>query len=138
MAVRAHSTTAFIDKLLAPLPEGEEPADSLRYRKQIERDLYHAWNAGMMRVELASARHMVAAREHQLDISRCDRTWEAYKARMEAEQAQCLIPAPTAMELRWKKRAVKLIAALSDPEPADRDTADLLEFYRAEAKRRGE
>lgn len=105
--------SAFLTNLLAPLPEGEEPVDTPKFRKTMERDICEPWRHGMQYVDLAVARHQAAAIEHRLSglDGIGDECHSAYVLRKEAERRQCLIPPPTAKELRWKLRS---LAAISD------------------------
>lgn len=103
------TTSTFIAQLLAPLPEGEEQADTPSYRRQVERDITRPWDRAMLKVKLADARHTCLAISEQLGlISKNSRdTLIAYKEWQEAISRQCLIPAPTEKQLRWKKRESK-------------------------------
>ena len=108
-------STAFLAKLLAPLPEGEEQVSTPKYQRQLQYDITLPWRKGMEHVELAEARHTVSALERRLGIESSHLpsiiTWRAL---VEAWRRQCLIPAPTAKELRWKLR--QSISAEDAPE----------------------
>lgn len=100
-------STAFVAKLLAPLPEGEEQVATPKFLRQVENDITMPWRKGMEHVDLAQARHTVNALEKRLGFTNSDEpALKTYRALIAAERRQCLIPAPTAKELRWKLRLV--------------------------------
>ena len=104
----AQMSTGFLAALLAPLPAGEEAVASPAFRRQLERDLYADWNDGMDNVREAEAIHtIVAMQDRRSGIGISEKCLEAYQSASRVRWAQCLIPAPTPKELRWKQRAVK-------------------------------
>jgi hypothetical protein len=97
----------FFERLLAPIAESEEQPDTPAYRKRIERDMYMIWAKAMEAVEVAAAYHTIAAiAERNSDDRLSTKCWDAFCRRIDAERAQCLIPAPTMKEVRWKKRCM--------------------------------
>lgn len=106
MATKAHSTSAFMTKLLAPLPEGEEPVASKGFVRAIRHDIWVAWRRGQMAMHEARDAHKASAiaDRHGLrsdGIMTVDDAWDKYVG---LQASQCLIPAPTMVELKWKKR----------------------------------
>ena len=103
----------FMEKLLAPIPANEEPVDTPEFRKLIAGDMMRVWLAGMEHVRRAEAMHTIAAIDRKLSgepigFGPKERAnLAAFQGRCRVEEAQCLIPAPTAAELRWKKRVTK-------------------------------
>lgn len=105
MATSAHNISSFVDKLLAPLPDSEEQAATPKFMRQVENDITMPWRKGMEHYELAAARHTVSALEKRLGFTTSEEPGlKTYRALINAERVQCLIPAPTAKELRWKLR----------------------------------
>jgi hypothetical protein len=104
----------FMGALLAPLPNDSEPLESPEFIKH----LLHDWRRGMEEVQYAEAGHAHEAIGLRLGIvGHSDRVnLLMYKNWMDAEAEQCLIPAPTAKELRWKKR--RMLAIQKRPEVA--------------------
>jgi hypothetical protein len=108
-------TSAFMAKLLAPIPEDQEQADTKQFRAQVTRDMMRAWRQGMRLVEVAAAHHRIAA--DAFTRSGEASCWGpepagvgltvAYRALVSAQQDQCLIPAPTPVQLRWKQRHMR-------------------------------
>jgi hypothetical protein len=95
----------FMDRLLAPVTEGEEQPDTPAFRKLIERDMYKVWSRAMEAVQVAAAHHTIAAiAERNSGDGLSTKGWDAWARRLDAERAQCLVPAPTMKEVRWKKR----------------------------------
>ena len=107
--------SVFLQKLVAPLPEFEEQAATPKFLKQIERDMKQVWRRHMENVEYAQALHRIAAINFRNNPDAKSSCWgtgsqelmDAYKAASEQCAAQCLIPAPTPAEMRWKKRWAK-------------------------------
>lgn len=103
----------FMEKLLAPIPANEEPVDTPEFRRLIAGDMMRVWLAGMEYVRRAQAAHTYAAIDRNLSGEpigfgpKEQANLAAYQERCRVEAAQCLIPAPTAVELRWKKRVMK-------------------------------
>lgn len=114
MASKALSTSTFIAQLLAPLPEGEEQVMSPTYIRHLQQD----WSRAMRNVRFAEAEHLVSAIGSQLSIAGIKEHHSVYTFRnlREAQAEQCLVPAPTAKELRWKKRLDRSV--LQRPEVA--------------------
>jgi hypothetical protein len=54
-------SSAFMAKLLAPLPADVEQLDTKAFRKEIERDMHVAWSAAFHHVRLAEAKHRATA-----------------------------------------------------------------------------
>lgn len=115
MATKLNNTDTFIAKLLAPLPEAEEQVDSPRFLVSIQKDMLQAWFAGIKRIRIAEADQLLASvafeasgERYITDVTpaalRCQ---AAMRRRQEAEREQCLMPAPRAVELRWKKRLMR-------------------------------
>lgn len=105
MATATTTTTTFINKLLAPLPEGEELARTPKFLRQLKNDTYRPWRTAMMHVDLAKSRHPAAALERQLGLVASEKpSLETYHALIVAQRRQCMILAPTVKELRWKMR----------------------------------
>lgn len=108
-------SSAFIAQLLAPIPATEEQADTKAFRKAILHDMHRAWSAGVVKIEFAHAEQMVATDEfrrsggrHTKDGSPAGMKVEAaIDKRMALGRAQCLIPAPTPVQMRWKQRHIK-------------------------------
>ncbi|MFB0875344.1 MULTISPECIES: hypothetical protein [unclassified Sphingobium] len=103
-------TTAFIAKLLAPIPAHEEQADTPQFRKWLVQIDVAVWCRMMERVERAAALHKLIAlnlRDAGRHDPRHTDCLEAYCAYRAAVEAQCLIPAPTEKEARWKRRVMK-------------------------------
>ncbi|KQS48249.1 MULTISPECIES: hypothetical protein [unclassified Sphingomonas] len=114
--------SVFLQKLVAPLPEFEEQVATddflkqiARDLRQIERDMKQVWRRSLENVEYAEALHRIAAinfrnspeaAQHSFGQRSLELT-KAYKSVCEQRAAQCLIPAPTSAELRWKKRWAK-------------------------------
>ena len=109
MATKAHITSAFIAKLLAPIPAGEEQADTKKYWASLQRTEMAVWVRSMSRVKYFEAQHKMAALsivnalDHKAHISNGD----AYRQYRMAIERQCLVAAPTAVEARWKRRMMK-------------------------------
>lgn len=111
----------FIAKLLAPIAAEEEQADTLEHGRAMRADARQAlrkaeqrWIIAMDKVRVAEAAHTIARAAFESSGERyvtdatpfAIRAQRAWGDRILAEEAQCLIPAPTAKELRWKKRVV--------------------------------
>jgi hypothetical protein len=91
---------SFIANILAPIPEGDEQADTPKFRSQIARDINRAWEEGKRR--LRDAKVLLEAERVKDFHSPAER---ACLAQLHAETLrQCLLLAPTEKELRWKKR----------------------------------
>lgn len=106
----------FIAALLAPLPAGEEPVDTPRFRRQLDAAERIKWDEHMDDVRIAEAQHTIAAirlrRSGEGVNEECLwRYQEAHTARLR----QCTIAAPGEKELRWKLRQVKAL----DPRRSD-------------------
>ena len=111
----------FLAALLAPLPEGEEPVASKRFVADLRRDEARVWDKAMELVEIAKHCHALSA----LAVRRCNQhpasellmtvNLENYAALCRAEQRQCLVPAPTLKELRWKRRRMGGWGKVDDP-----------------------
>lgn len=106
------SRAKFMDALLAPLPADEEQVDTKDFQKHIERDMLVWWSQGMGQVEVAKARHTIAAiafRNGDLKHHSPEglSLLAAYQVWLALADEQCLIPAPTAKEMRWKLRHFK-------------------------------
>lgn len=103
-------TMTFVEKLLAPIPSNEEQADTPQFRKWLVQIEVGVWSRMMERVERAAAQHRVIALDLR-DAGRNDPRHidclDAYRAYRTAVEAQCLIPAPTGKEARWKRRIMK-------------------------------
>ena len=110
MATRAPITSAFIAKLLAPIPVGEEQADTPKFRKWLIANEVAVWSKFMEKVDLAECLHRAAALSLR-DAGRHDPRHQdcllAYQAYRRAVEAQCLIAAPTPVQARWKRRMMK-------------------------------
>lgn len=117
----AHSL--FLEQLLAPIPDSEEQADTPAFRKRIERDKLMPWRKAMEVVEVAKARHTIAAITGRNSGDHLSAeilaTWSRLVA---AQRAQCLVPAPTMKEVRWKKR--QLPSLIREPDIAAAIAAD--------------
>jgi len=96
------NTEAFLARVFAAIPDGEEQADTRAFRKLLKLDMLSVWNAGMARVVQLEAAHRV------LCLTRCgpDIRVAFQLLRIEITR-QCRIPAPTEKGLRWKKRQIK-------------------------------
>ena len=105
----------FIAALLAPLPAGEEPVDTPEYRKSILQISMREWLHHMDTVRLADAQHTVQALKDRGTEGITRIGIELYQASVHAQLRQCLLPAPTTKEIRWKERVVKM----RDPKDAD-------------------
>lgn len=117
----AHSL--FLEQLLAPIPDSEEQADTPAFRKRIERDRLMPWSKAMEAVKVAEARHTIAsitARNSGEHLSA--ETLRTWRGLLDAQRAQCLVPAPTMKEVRWKKRRLPQI--VREPDIAAAITAD--------------
>lgn len=103
-------TSAFIKKLLAPIPADEEQADTPKFRKWLVQIEVGVWARMMERVERAAAFHKLTAldlRDAGRDDPRHQNCLAAFQAYRAAVEAQCLIPAPTEKEARWKRKIMK-------------------------------
>jgi hypothetical protein len=90
---------SFLANVLAPIPEGEEQADTPAFQKTIARDMNKAWQRGMDRIRPLQAAHRAAfLNPGSGDIFRL-----AAQIRDEVRR-QYAIPSPTQKELQWKKR----------------------------------
>ena len=111
-------STAFLAKLLAPLPEGEEQVSTPKYLRQVQNDITLPWRKGMEHVELAEARHTVSALERRLGIESSHLpsiiTWRAL---VEAWRRQCLIPAPSVI---WTFSGFQSVNPFTGPPDQDR------------------
>ncbi len=114
MAAKPYAIDTFVAQLLAPIADSEEQADTKAYRKQIKSDMERAWNFGMERIRVAEALQVVAWEAFRLSgeryvsdpTPRAVAVNKAFQALLAIELKQCLIPAPTAVQMRWKKRNV--------------------------------
>ncbi len=105
MPTKTLNIAVFTAKLVAPLPAAEvQSAD-------FTRDLAQDWNRGMEDVRYAEYGHFYEATGRRLGVvGHCQRVADQMcKNWQEAQAEQCLIPAPTAKELRWKKRLLSHI-----------------------------
>lgn len=120
MATKPLNTDLFFAQLLAPLPEGEEQVMSPTYIRHLQQD----WSRAMRNVRFAEAEHLVSAIGSELSIAGIKEHHSVYTFRnlREAQAEQCLVPAPTAKELRWKKRLMRDI--LDRPEVAEAISRD--------------
>lgn len=119
--------SGFIARLLAPLPKGEEPVMTPWFRRVLESDKSAGWRRKMEDVEEAKASHTYVTIQLRR-TSRKDRSWQnlsrmhssAYSRWIKRLAEQCLIPAPTDKELRWKERWSRIISeeCLSEVERA--------------------
>lgn len=124
MASKALSTSSFIAQLLAPIPAHEEQVVSRSYT----RDLLQDWSKGMRAVKFAEAEHLVSAIGNELRIIgiKEHHSFATFRNLREAQAEQCLIPAPTVKELRWKKRLCRDVIERSEVAAAiARDEARL-------------
>lgn len=127
--------SAFIAQLLAPIPTAEEQADTKAFRKAILHDMHRAWSAGVVKIDLARAEQVVAMDEfrrgggrYHNDGSQAGRKVQgAIAKRLVLEHLQCLIPAPTAVQMRWKQRLTKHWRAVP-AEIADAIASDAARF----------
>jgi hypothetical protein len=117
---------AFIAKLLAPLPEGEEPVRSASFVRQIAKDLRPAWYAQLRQVRLAEARHKVTVYESMPDCGG-GAGGTSFKRYLHEVGKLMLAPCPTREQLRDKKALRKLGGGSPEWEAAIlRDEARLL------------
>ncbi|NOW44108.1 hypothetical protein FHW96_000235 [Novosphingobium sp. SG751A] len=108
------NSSAFIAALLAPLPEGEEPAASKTWLRRLDTDARIMWQMGMEEVEHARAHCIVDdERLRRLKILRDSASFAVLGAWNAAIDRQCCIPAPGIMALRWKRRQLRF-SKLSD------------------------
>ncbi|MBB3953090.1 hypothetical protein [Novosphingobium sediminicola] len=107
-------STGFIAALLAPLPEGEEPAASKTWLRRIDTDARIMWQMGMENVNRARAHWIVDdERLRRLKILRDSASFAVLDRWNAAIDRQCCIPAPGIMALRWKRRQLRC-SKLSD------------------------
>lgn len=122
MGTKTLNAAAFTAKLLAPLPTEEVQSAAFT------RDLTQDWNKGMEDVRYAEYGHFYEATGLRLGVvGHCRRVAaQMCKNWYEAQAEQCLIPAPTAKELRWKMRLPSHIRDREDVAAAiTRDEARL-------------
>ena len=105
---------AFMSRLLAPLPADVEQVDTQEQRQLIEQDKRRIWGRGMERVRVAAAAQTITAFEmrsvREPMMGSGPKAIANRRAVAEWERtvfAQCLIPAPSPVEMRWKKRVTK-------------------------------
>jgi hypothetical protein len=116
------AASAFIAKLLAPIAADEEQADTLEHARSLRADARAAlrkanqlWIIGKQKVRVAEAAHLLANAAFTASGERsisdptpfAIKMQQAWQQRIVAEYAQCLIPAPSPVELRWKKRMIE-------------------------------
>ena len=109
MATKPPITSAFIAKLLAPIPSHEEQADTKKYWSGMARTEKAVWIRAMETVKYFEAQHKMAALSilNALDNPTLLSAGEACRQYRAAIEVQCLVPAPTAVEARWKRRMMK-------------------------------
>jgi len=103
---KRNQISRFLAACLAPLPEGEKPADTPQFRRVLERDRFVAWDAAKEQVEYFAALHKAAAiRQRHAKNDRLQiECFEAYARSAEAKRRLCLVPAPSAKEWKYKVR----------------------------------
>ena len=102
-SIPATKSSAFIALVLGPIPETEEQADTAKFRKQVTADINRVWQAGKDR--LKRTRLFLDAERAKSGESRV--TLALVREFHKEALRQCLIPAPSEKELRWKKREVE-------------------------------
>lgn len=120
----AQTRAPFIAQLLAPLPADEEQVCSSSFIGHLRED----WNRGMDEVRYADAGHAHEAIGLRLKIIGHTEhvSLLMFRNLIEAQAEQCLIPAPTAKELRWKKRLLPSVIERPEVQAAiARDEARL-------------
>jgi len=125
MKPRILDISAFMDRLLAPLPDGEEAVRSASFVRQIAKDLRPAWYAQLRKMRLAQARHTVATYEGMTGDNKAG--GDSFERYLHEVGNLMLTPCPTREQLREKKGLRKLGGGSPDWEAAIlRDEARLL------------
>lgn len=111
MATKFSTTTAFIDKLLAPLPENVEQVDDKRFNRALRDDAKHMWHMEKLKVEAARCYrdasnylHIIAQSCAPEAVPEKRRASEdCHEAYLAACDGLMMIPAPNIAALRWKE-----------------------------------
>ena len=91
---------AFFANVLAPIPDTEEQADTPQFRKLIKKDMELAWWKGreaLRKIDTLRKAELIKS-WNSAEATRLLKEWR------EGVLRQCLLPAPTERELRWKKK----------------------------------
>lgn len=97
MATKAPITSAFIAKLLAPIPANEEQADTKRFLLDLRADMKKVWFGNMDLLTLSRAEYAYRALSH--GDGGCAAAWSKFVALLDR---QMLKPAHGRGELKWK------------------------------------